>query len=356
VVALAILISLAPTTTATGAPASLPSLSPPQLVVDAHGNALTSVGSPWTVAAVPAAGDVVWTAPASGVRSVRYSVSGTLTSAGLPVSAGQLVVTRKDLAGTRTLRLATGPTGIFSFSDVPAVGGPVTFTASWAGDATRAPVVSSRTVTIARTRTSLVITTSASRYAYGARATVTVRLGTTYNRRDVYVYARQLGTSVGAPGTLIAHVKVNSAGNAVVTYVMRRSTTFTLVFRGDYRYAPAVKTVTRQVVPRVTVTLSGWSAFTGGFYVFHNTLPRVHVVVTPSVPGTCVGLQVGFYAGNTWQHGNVGGCLPLDANSTLDAVVPNSAPAGNRFFVIANVLSTPSTAAGANAPLYFRFA
>ena len=172
----------------------------------------------------------------------------------------------------------------------------------------------------------------------------------------MFVYARPLGTSVTAPGTLLVHARVNAAGNAVVTYVMRRTTTFTVAFRGDYRYAPATRVVTPRVVPRVTVTLSGWSAYTGGFYVFRNTYPRVHVVVTPSVPGACVGLQVGFYAGNTWQHGNVSGCYYLDANSAVDGVLSTSPPAGNRFFVIANVLSTPSTAAGASSPLYFRFA
>jgi len=294
-------------------------------------------------------------APATGKRGVTYTVSGVLSTRGTPVAGAKISLRRTDLAGTKALTLTTNAAGGYAYRDVPPVGGNVAWTASWAGDATNAATSASRTVVIARTRTSMVVTTSASRYAYGARATVTVRLGTTYNRRDVYVYARPLGTSVVAPGTLVAHVKVNVAGVAAVSYVMRRSTTFTVAFRGDYRYAPVARVVTRAVVPRVTVTLSGWSVFTGGFYVFHNVSPRVHVVVTPSVPGACIGLQEGFYAGNTWQHGNTAGCLYLDANSTVDGVVTHTAPAGNRFFVIANVSSTPSTAAGASAPLYFRF-
>ncbi len=120
---------------------------------------------------------------------------------------------------------------------MPTIGGPVTWTASWAGDATYASVSTTGKVKIARLATALTIRTSATTYVYRARATVTVHLGTTFNRRDVYIYARPLGTSLKAPGTLLAHVRVNSLGSAVVSYTMRRRTTFTA--SGAWRSVPA---------------------------------------------------------------------------------------------------------------------
>jgi hypothetical protein len=320
----------------------------------APANARTATAG--TTTATVAAGSITVLAPTTGTRGVAYRVSGVLSADGVPVAAAKVALKRTDLAGARTLIVTTSVTGGFSYRDIPTVGGPVTWLASWGGDATSSSASASAMITIARASTSLSIKASAMRYAYGAKATVTVHLGATYNRRDVFVYARPLGTSVTAPGTLLVHARVNSAGNAVVTYVMRRNTTFTVAFRGDYRYAPATRAVTARVVPRVTVTLSGWSAFTGGFYVFTNARPHVHVVVTPSIPGACIGIQVGFYAGNTWQHGNVNPCLYLDANSTVDSGVPDGITGTTHYFVIANVLSTPSTAAGASSPLYFRFA
>jgi hypothetical protein len=177
-------------------------------------------------------------------------------------------------------------------------------------------VSASRTITIARALTALSITSSASIYAYGAKATVTVHLGTTYNHRDVYVYARPLGTSVTAPGTLIAHVKVNSAGNAVVSYPVKSRTTFTARFAGDYRFAPAARGVSPFVRARVAVTLAGYYGKSGSTFLFHGTDPTETISVAPNrAAGSCFDTLVQAYLGNTWQFIASLSCGALDSTS-----------------------------------------
>jgi hypothetical protein len=254
-------------------------------------------------------------APATASRGVAYTLSGVLSTGGAVKPSTIVIVKRVDLTGTRTFPLTTKADGSYAYRDVPAVGGPVTWTVSWAGDATHAPVTMVRTVTVARAATPLSIAASASTYAYGAKATVTVHLGTTYNRRDVVIYARPLGTNLTAPGSVLAHVTVNAAGKAVVTYVMHRRTTFTVRFAGDYRYNSAARAVSPYVRAKVSLALSGYYARSGSTFLFHGKDPRVVASFAPLHAGSCFSTTVQAYQGGRWRTVASSGCLLIYADS-----------------------------------------
>jgi hypothetical protein len=297
-------------------------------------------------------------APATGKRGLAYSVSGVLSTNGTPVVGATVSLKRTDLAGTKTFNLTTGATGGYAHRDVPAVGGPVTWAATWVGDTTNAAVTTTRVVTIARVATALTIKASASIYSYGAKATVTVHLGATYNRRDVYVYARPLGTSVTAPGTLVAHVKVNSAGNAVVSYVMKRRTTFTARFVGDYRSNVAARAVSPYVRAKVSVTLAGYYGKSGSTYLYRGKDPAQMISVAPNRAGTCFNTLVQANQHGGWQTIASLNCGILDSTSRGYAVLVSNRAPGILVRIHASIPndSASQTLGATSAWVYLKFA
>jgi hypothetical protein len=317
---------------------------------------------PMTASAVvkngPYPSTLVITAPTTGTRGVAYRVTGVIRSDGALMAGATVTWTRKDLAGTRSFNLVSNASGVVTYRDVPAVGGPVTWTLSYAGDATHAAVRAAKIVTIARSSTALSIRSSASSYAVGARATITVHLGTTYNRRDVYVYARPLGpnTPPAVPGTLLAHVRVNSLGNAVVTYVMRARTTFTVTFSGDYRYLPATRAVAPNVVPKIYIGGLNYSSVSGGYYVFRGTTAQFRARPNPIRRSGCVYFAAQIYAGGRWQnYGSV--CATIRSDYSYYAFAyTDRMYVGYKFRVRAYVGSTTYSLGGTSVWLYYKFA
>jgi hypothetical protein len=284
-------------------------------------------------------------------------VTGNLSSLASPVVGATVTLKRTDLAGTKTLNVVTNASGAYSYRDVPAVGGPITWVASWVGDATRAPSTASRTVTIARTATALTMKTSASAYAYGGRATVTIHLGTTYNRRDVYVYARPLGPTVGAaPGTLIAHATVNKLGNVVVTYTMRARTTITVRFLGDYRYGAASRAVTPNVVTTVPVQAAGYSSRSGSTYVFRAATAYFRASTRPvRAIGGCIAFQAQQYFRGKWVSAGTLSCAHIQSDYYAYAFT-NRQSVGVLYRIRAYVGTGSYSLGGSSAWLQFKFA
>lgn len=299
---------------------------------------------------------IALTAPATATRGVAYRVTGVLTSNGAPLASTSVTFTRKDLAGTRSFSLVSNASGVVSYRDVPAVGGVVSWTLAYAGDDTHASASASKAVTVSRLATSVTIKTSATSYAYGARAAITVHLGTTYNRRDVYVYARPLGPTVGtAPGTLIAHVKVNSLGNAIIGYTMRARTTITVRFAGDYRYLAAARAVTANVVSKVSIEAGSYTSVSGGVYKYASGTAYFRSRPAPLRYSGCITFALQIYAAGRWQNaGSV--CATIQPTAGYYAYAyTNRNYVGYKFRVRAYIGSNGYSIGSTSPWLYFMF-
>jgi len=309
----------------------------------------------WQVSAVRPTTSLTVLAPTAVRRGVAYTLSGILSNGGR--LANKLIsVRRTDLAGTRTFSLRTNASGIYAYRDVPAVGGLVTWTVSWAGDSYRAPATASRRVTVTRLATALTAKASAASFAYGGKAVVTVHLGTTYNRRDVYVYARPLAPGAPvAPGTLIAHVRVNSLGNAVVSYLVRSRTTFTVRFAGDYRYNAAARALTVNVVARVPIQIAGTGYKSGSTYVVTGDAAYFRASTAPLRTSGCVSFQLQQYYGGRWITVDTVSCAAIQSDYYAYTYA-NRQLIGTLFRVRAYVAANSYSLGGTSAWITFKFA
>jgi hypothetical protein len=267
----------------------------------------------------PYAPDLTLKAPATATRGAALSFGGKLSDG--PYGSGQTVtVSRTDAAHTTTPVKWTVPVGVdgtITVKDTPSIGGANTYTVSHPGDASHQAATTSAIVQVSRAATAVSVTTNASSYAYGATATVTAHLGTTYNSRTVSVYA----TPYGGTKTLVKTGTVDAKGNLTATYELARNTTFSASFAGDYRYAPATVTRAADAHVKVATTLGGSytsTTYSGITYrVYHRTVkPSVTATVTPNKAGQCQRFQAQQYYSGAWHTLTTSGCFSLAANST----------------------------------------
>ncbi|MFD4878452.1 YncE family protein [Streptomyces sp. NPDC058420] len=256
--------------------------------------------------------------PATATRAAALTFGGTLGDA--PYPTGETVtVSRKDAAHTTTpvtWKVPVGTDGRITVKDTPTTGGADSYTVSYPGDAAHQAATASATVQVSRAATAVSVTSNASTYTYGATATVTAHLGTTYNGRTVSVYA----TPVGGKKTLVRTAAVDSRGNLKATYKLTRNTTFTASFAGDYRYAPA--TATRTVHDQVNIAerLGGYYTSTKygtvTYRVYHHTVkPQVSGTVSPARSGQCMRFQAQEYSHKDWHTLTTSGCFSMTADS-----------------------------------------
>lgn len=258
-------------------------------------------------------------APTTATRGAALTLTGTLSDA--PYATGEAVtVTRTDAGHTTTpvkWTAVVGTDGRFTIKDTPTIGGANTYTVSYAGDASHEAAKASAIVQVSRVATSVSVATNASTYTYGATATVTAHLGTTYNSRTVSIWA----TPAGGRKTLVKTATVDTKGNATATYKLTRNTVFSASFAGDYRYAPASATRAVNDQVRIAQTLAGYYGnvtYNGVPYrVYHRTVkPRVTATVTPNKSGQCQLFQAQEYYSAAWHTLTTSPCFSLDANST----------------------------------------
>jgi sugar lactone lactonase YvrE len=251
-------------------------------------------------------------------RGAALTFGGTLGDA--PYTAGETVtVSRTDLAHTTTPVTWTVPVGTdgkITVKDTPAVGGADTYKVDYPGDAAHQAATASATVQVSRAATAVSVTSNESTYSYGATATVTAHLGTTYNGRTVSIYA----TPAGGKKTLVKTAAVDSNGNLKATYKLTHNTTFTASFAGDYRYAPA--TATRAVHDRVGIAEKLGGYYTSTTYgsvtyrVYHHTAkPQVSGTVTPDKSGQCMRFQAQEYYDKAWHTLTTSSCFSMAPGS-----------------------------------------
>lgn len=257
--------------------------------------------------------------PAAPARGQTVQVSGTLSSAS-PIAEGQaLQVSRHDLSGTTALPpTTTGAGGSFGFSDAPTIGGPVTYTVSWAGDGTHRTARGGTTVQVARVATTISIASNAARYSYRARAYVSVHLGATYNSRVVSIYA----TPYRGSRRLLRSAAVNSHGTLVASYVVTRRTRFTAVFAGDYRHAPASASTTVLVHARLVEQLQDYYATSSGYRLYHRrSNPTLAVQLFPLQGNVCIYFRAQRYYGGGWHTTATSPCFRTDTAGQAAAVL-----------------------------------
>ncbi|WP_327122092.1 hypothetical protein OG206_32185 [Streptomyces sp. NBC_01341] len=275
-------------------------------------------------------------APTTATRGAALSFGAVLGDG--PYDSGETVtVTRTDAAHTTTPVTWTAPVaadGTIIVKDTPSTGGANTYTVSYAADTNHRAASASAIVQVSRATTSLSVAANASTYAYGATATVTAHLGTTYNGRTASLYA----TPAGGKKTLVKTGTVDSKGNLTATYKLANNTTFTASYAGDYRYAPA--SATRAVSDQVKVAqaLSGYyttTTYSGTTYrVYHHTVqPTVTTTVSPNKSRQCVHFQVQQYYSSAWHTLSTSGCFTLDSKSAVAAQLSLSHAVNQKFRV-----------------------
>lgn len=184
----------------------------------------------------------------------------------------------------------------------------------------------------------LSIRTSATTYAYASRVWLTVSLGRTRADRAVAIYA----APVGVRGWLWHRGKVNSAGQLRVYFRLTRTTTFTVVFGGDARDAPARASRTVQALARVADAISGYYARTRvgdtTYYLFHASKQLVlHATVSPNKRGECLKPETEQWdTGAGWDHDTAYGCDSLDGGSRDSAPFNLGRAVGDRYRIRAD--------------------
>jgi hypothetical protein len=307
-----------------------------------------------TVSPVKAAAVLALTTPTAVVkRGATYSVHGTLTSGGVAVAGATVTLKRTNLAGTRTVYARTTAYGSYTVSEAAAVGGPVTWRASWPGTSRYAtPTPVSHTVTVDRVPTSISITPDRSRYAYGARATLTVRLGTTYNSRVVSVFAHKATTG---RTSFIARGSVDRAGKLVLSVPVTSNTQYSVKFIGDYRFRPAAAWRSVVVGSKLAVTVPTAVGRSGPTYIL-GTGDSYNVVadILPEREGACVRFVVQRSSGSGWVTTRTLNCVPVGYPSRALAIVYRvETPGTGRIKVL-----VPSDVLGEaiqSSWVYFRF-
>ena len=293
-------------------------------------------------------------APATAARGAGLTIHGTVSEFGGAITSPQvLAVTKQDLSGVHALpNVTTSASGSFSFGDTPQVGGPNTYTVSWAGDSDHGPASAHSTVNVSRHATSISVATKGTTINYHQAVTVTVHLGATYNRRIVTIYAHPKGLAKKA----IKVGKVNNHGIITVVAHPSRNTTFSAVFDGDYRFAPASSAGTVRTRATVVAKMLGWYANSNGSRVYHHAVnPTVSAHVTPgnkAGENLCFPLQV--LTGGVWRT-LVRKCFPMDSGGAASVFVYGSNTAGMSYRLQVQFAGDSTNAAASSSWYNFRF-
>jgi hypothetical protein len=201
-----------------------------------------------------------------------------------------------------------------------------------------------------RPKPGISVTTAAS-YAYGTKVKVTVTLKDRIKGARVSLYA----TPAGGKRTLVATGKVNSAGKLSPAYTVTKATTFTAVFGGDAKDAPASASRTTAVSARVAEGQVGFfkavkiGSVTYGVYHGTGTL-TLTAAVLPNKHGECIEPETEQYdSGAGWDADTKYGCDKLNSQSHDVAPFSLSQAVGDRYRVRMDYIRSGSDKANLSA-------
>ncbi len=266
--------------------------------------------------ALTAPSSIALSAPATARRAQSFSFTGTFSNVQDPTGL-QLSVSRRDASGLVGLSPVTlGADGTFTVTDTPPVGATNVYTVSYAGSPHYGPARTAFSIVVSRDNAGLAIHTDQALYPVGATMTVTIHLGSHYNLTQVSLYA----TPAGSYQRLVARPTVDAAGNAVVRVKYSYSTSFIATFAGDYRFAPTSISTVARIAVRLTPSLRGGYATSGGYTLFHaGSYATPGAQVLPLKPGQCVSFSLQYYSGGQWTNGVGLPCGRLNAASVVSA-------------------------------------
>ncbi|MEU4562226.1 hypothetical protein AB0F72_27905 [Actinoplanes sp. NPDC023936] len=295
--------------------------------------------------------------PVSTTRGSAVAISGRLNGTG-PMDA-KLKVTRTDAespSGVAVPSVNSTWEGDFTFLDYPPAGGTVTYTVTYAGDATHKPSSAKVSVTVSKTTPVLTLNRNGSVNAYGATVSMTAKLGATYKNRTVEIWADPYGSD--QPRRLIKKGVVTSAGTLSVNHRLTRNTTFSAVFTGDTRYA--ARTVTSALKTKVAVSTAvtkHYKVASSYYYVRKAKNPKFTTAMTayPKRKQTLVFEQ---YSGGKWKAWK-SGTFTLSSAGTYTYTLTGTHKTGVKYRVRA-VYTTGTAGDSANYTTYgswkyFRF-
>ncbi|WP_159011942.1 hypothetical protein [Streptomyces sp. NRRL F-5123] len=266
-------------------------------------------------------------APATATRAKTLTVTGKLSTT-VPVAAGtKLQVVRTDLASPngRGLVAATlKADGSYAFTDVPPVGGTVTYKVTFLGDAGHVAVSASRSVLVPRNATTLTLSNTGKTYNYHSTVTFTAHLGATYRNRVVEIWDDPYGSDLGKK--LLKTGTVNSHGDLSASLQLVRDTTFTVVYRGDALTSPHA--VEAKVYTRVSLSTAISHQYRTGkigsttYYWFHkSTAPYVTTSMT-YYPGRAARVDLQVYYAGKWYPESEYFLLSKSGKVTVDLGAP----------------------------------
>jgi hypothetical protein len=263
------------------------------------------------------------------------TLSGDVTpDPSIPTSTPMTVtVTRQDsqapstMVGSDTVG-GPGEDLHYEIADTPSVRGATTYTVAvemTTATAEKAVWVHGLTTTLGLHRSALIV-------PFGHIVRLTAHLGDTNiaepDKRRVTIYAKPIGRD---KRKLTSDV-VNSDGNLSVKFTIHRRTTFTAVFAGDSRYAPASRAKLVRARAVVLETLKGSYGRSGGYRLFHpGTDPSLVASVLPRRRGVCLYFRAQRYSNGSWHNTAVSGCVSTDDRGTALGVLTGDHVVGRPY-------------------------
>ena len=246
-------------------------------------------------------------APTKSTRAKKLTVTGKVTSKVKVPTGAKLTITRKDLENPNGRKIGTAAVasnGTFSFTNSPPVGGKVTYTLSYAGDADHLASSGSDAVEVSRAATTIRLSNNKKTYDYAKSVKFTAHLGKTYKNRKVEIWADPYGS---APNKLVKSGTVNKNGDFSATYKLSRDTRLTARFTGDARYAP--KSVASTVYTKVKVSTSisrqykNKKVYGQTYAYFHQATNPLFTTSMTAYPNREQRLQIEFFYEGAWYDG-----------------------------------------------------
>ena len=268
-------------------------------------------------AMTPFAGDgpttLTATSPDSAARGAAIQVHGVLASMGLGLGGKTLVVERMSLVGATALApVTTDAQGAYSFADTPSVGGPVTYSVTWVGDAHNGSSNDATAVNVARLPTSVSIRTTTPRVAYGGYATVTAALAKGTHTRVIEIWVADMGASP-IRYTFYKRVGLPSSGFFTFRYRLNRNHIFQVRFAGDAYNAPASARVTVTSTAYMSTVLFASYRAVGGYHLYVSSVqPELHGTIAPRRRAVgCARFQGQYLLNGRWKALSTSTCQPV---------------------------------------------
>jgi hypothetical protein len=255
---------------------------------------------------------------------------------------------------SRHIALGCALAGALGFLALPGAAARAASTVTAGSTAPAAPTRSAGAAdaaAAAKARPRLSIVSSATTDVYASRVILTITLGRTYANRTVSIYA----APVHLKRWLWHSGKVNSAGTLRVLFRLTRTTTFTVVFGGDARDAPARASSTVDVMARAADRLTGYYKKTTvsgiTYYVFHaRAMLVLHATVSPNKHGECLRPETEQWdKGPGWDDDTGYGCDSLDSESHDSAPFNLAQAPGDKYRIRADYVRSAKDLANLNA-------